>query len=376
MNEAKKIKLSGYIQAQYMNTSIDGAKTFSGANFPANSHNIFKLRRGRVKLDYKSDIVGYTMQAEATEGGITLKDAYIDVKEPFAHFFTLRAGIFKPAMDNELLYGADSRYCMEAAKIIQTLFPGEYELGAMVIVQAPKKYFISPITLQVGLLTGTAATAENDDQKNITARLLYDNSWEDFRFVIGASTYQGGVYQSSPEVYTMEDAKFVRDSSSANIGKQGKRNYYAGELQFHYKSPIGRTSLTGEYWRGEQSGTITSSNSPNSTLPIGPTYIRPFQGAIAMLSHEIINTNIALALKYDFYDPNTNVSGYEIGLNGTGAADLTYSTVGCGLIYSPSYNLRFTLWYDILSNETSYNLHGYQEDLRDNAVTLRMQVRF
>ena len=68
-----------------------------------------------------------------------------------------------------------------------------------------------------------------------------------------------------------------------------------------------------------------------------------------MISHEIPKTNLALACKFDYYNPNTNVSGDEIGAkigtedSYTGVGDVAYTTISGGLIFTPTRHLRFSL---------------------------------
>ncbi|MDR0927859.1 MAG: hypothetical protein LBO69_08870 [Ignavibacteria bacterium] len=373
----KKLKISGYIQAQFMNAEANGARTYSGGNFPAESHNIFKIRRGRIRADYKTGIVGYTLQMEANETGISLKDAFVEVTDPWLKAFSLRGGNFKVGIGNELGYAADARLSPESARMIQVLIPGEYDLGAQLTIRAPKGHVLNPFSLTAQMLMGNGGVAENDNQKNFTARLLYDQTFGKFSLAVAASTYQGGVWQGNANVWEMDGTAFKCDSSTSNIKSQADRQYYIGDLRVGYVSPIGKTALNGEFWTGNQPGNATASASPSTTtLPTGDTYIRPFQGALVQLSHEIAKTNLAVAVKYDFYDANTKVSGDEVGLNGTNAADLSYNTIGVGLIFLPSTNLRFTLWYDIVSNEKTENLAAYKDDIKDNVLTLRMQIKF
>jgi hypothetical protein len=247
------LKISGYVQAQFMNAQADGLPNFSGGKFTAKSHDIFELRRGRFRADYHAGIADYCFQLEATEGGIVLKDLYAKVSEPYLKMFSLTGGIFKVQMSQELLYGADQRYCMEASRLVQTFFPGEYDLGAMLTVKAPPSVkVLNPLSLTLTMINGTAAKPENDNKKNITARLLYDKTFKErgkdkFRLLVGAATYQGGIYQGHSDVYSMDGNKFVLNNDPANIGQQGDRNYYAGELTLQYTSPIGKTSLNGEF---------------------------------------------------------------------------------------------------------------------------------
>ena len=376
VDEMRNLKISGFIQAQYMSAERDGMESTLSGTFPANAHNVFKIRRGRLRVNYNSGIVNYVVQFNGTETTFQILDAYVEVKEPYLNTFFLRAGIFKPNLDQELLYGSDSRYCNEAARVVQKLIPSEYDMGAQLMVKYPKV----PVSFTAGILNGTTIAAENDNRKNFTFRLLYDDKFnkEKVRVLVGVATYQGGVYQATPDVYTMEDNVFVLDNNPENQGKQGKRNYYVAETTLEFRSPIGKTWFNGEYWFGDQTGSLTSVNSPGAARPTGASYMRPFQSFFGLLAHEIVKTNTALAVKFDYFDPNTKVSGDDIGIDNsnTGAADIAYTTLSCGIIFTPTKNLRFSAWYDIPTNETSKWVAGYNENRKENLFTLRMQVRF
>ena len=60
----------------------------------------------------------------------------------------------------------------------------------------------------------------------------------------------------------------------------------------------------------------------------------------------------------------------------TTAADIKYTTLGLGLAYRWDSNIKLTAYYDMVTNETSSNLSGYTQDLKDNVFTLRMQYKF
>lgn len=375
----KKIKISGYVQGQFLNAEDKGIKTFSGTNFPAESQNVFMVKRGRLKTEYKSGLLNGVFQLDANENGIFIKDAYLDVKEPWLEMLSIRGGLFKVPMSYELLNSSTSRFSPERARITQTLIPGERDLGAMITFQAPKKHLLAPISLNIALFSGNSISPENDNQKNLVARLYYDNTFGNFQLGLGASTYQGGVFQNNDTLFKMDGTRFVADVNANNKGQQATRSYFVGELFLGYKSSIGTTILTGEFWTGQQPGTASSSTSPKSTtFAVGPTYLRDFQGIIASIAHEIIGTNLTVSAKYDTYNPNTKVTKNDIGVanSSTSATDLSYTTIGAGLIYEPVKNLRFTLWYDIVSNEKTETIKKYSEDVKDNVLTFRIQVKF
>ena len=84
-------------------------------------------------------------------------------------------------------------------------------------------------------------------------------------------------------------------------------------------------------------------------------------------------------VKYDSYDPNTDVNGDQIGQVAAaklGTGDLKYTTIGLGLVHYWDDNVKFTFYYDSVSNETTRNIAAFTEDLRDNVFTFRMQYKF
>ena len=73
----KKFNLSAYVQMQYQHADTVGAKSYAGGDFPAQSNDRFKIRRGRVKLEFEQKgnkgVVNYyaTAQINFNETGNT-----------------------------------------------------------------------------------------------------------------------------------------------------------------------------------------------------------------------------------------------------------------------------------------------------------------
>ena len=84
-----------------------------------------------------------------------------------------------------------------------------------------------------------------------------------------------------------------------------------------------------------------------------------------------------LLLKYDWYDPNTEVQDEEIGKPGTNLtpADIKFSTLGMGYVFYFHPQIKLTLYYDLVKNEIT-QLPGYTSDIKDNIFTCRLQFRF
>ena len=63
-------------------------------------------------------------------------------------------------------------------------------------------------------------------------------------------------------------------------------------------------------------------------------------------------------------------------MNGTGKGDISYQTIGFGLIWKINNELRATAYYEVIQNEKSKNVKGYEEDIKDDIFTFRLQYKF
>ena len=81
--------------------------------------------------------------------------------------------------------------------------------------------------------------------------------------------------------------------------------------------------------------------------------------------------------KFDWYDPNRDVAGTELGKTGTNfsAADVKFNTTGVGLTHYFTSNLKALVYYDVVRNEKTA-LPSYKQDVKDNVLTVRVQMRF
>ena len=395
MSTIQKLKITGYIQAQYQIADTLGAKSFAGGDFPAASDNRFMVRRGRVKFSYDAALTKYVVTFDISEKGLSIKDAYLNVSDPFLNAFSVTAGVFNRPFGFEIPYSSSSRESPERSRFTQTLFPGERDLGAMLTFQMPKTSPLNFLKIDAGFFTGNGTNPEFDKKKDFIGRVGIAKATknEKVRYGLGFSYYNGGIYQGklatgrAAQTYGMKTisdtisfAKIVGDSI---VGSFHKRSYFGIDAQVTVETPLGFTTLRGEYVAGKQPGTINSTTSPTSAIPTTNTYLRNVSGAYVYFVQSFTGTKLSLVAKYDIYDPNTDISGNQIGLisktgktNASTAGDLKYNTLGLGLIYAYTPNLRFTAYYDNVKNETSTYLKGYTSDLTDNVWTLRLQYKF
>ncbi len=392
-----RLKVTGYIQAQWQNADTAGVSSFAGGNFPKYSDNRFAVRRGRVKFTYDNELSTFVLQLDATEKGLGLKDAYVAVREPWAEFVTLTAGVFDRPFGYEISYSSSARETPERSRMFQTLFPGERDLGAKITLQPKKGTRFDWIKLDAGLFAGNGINSEFDTRKDFIGRLgmSKSNKAETFKYGLGVSYYNGGVFQGTKYIYspgTMTDGStlgFLVDSTADNKFGFARREYTGADLQLSLFSKIGMSSIRAEYITGKQPGAKSSNTSiASGTAPDYDTYLREFSGGYVYFIQNIGQSRHQFVAKYDWFDPNTKVAGDEIKAKnadgkstGLSAADIKYSTLGLGWSYKFNSQVKFTAYYDIVKNEETAisganSTNNYTKDLKDNVFTFRVQYKF
>lgn len=395
----RKIKVTGYLQPQFRYTDLINTPysigSFSGGAFPANTKNLFTVRRGRLKVTYDNVLTQYVLQIDAIQTGFTLKDAYVMITEPWTKSFGLQMGVFDRPFGYEISYSSSNRETPERSRLFQTIFPGERELGAK-LFWAPQSGPLSMLHADLGVFNGSGPTAnEFDNFKDIIGRIGGQIPLDQINAAldIDVSGYFGNVRNATKFLYTPGTLAngaqgFIVDSSATNLSAGVQRQYLGFDAQFYYDVPsIGGLILRGEYIFGKQPGTNATTTSP-SAQPAGSAYKRDFAGWYVYLIQNIGNKN-QLLVKYDVYDPNTKVGASDFlttntsGANGLTATDIKVSTLGLGWVYHWDENVKFVAYYELVSNEKLTNLSKttsalalYADDVRDNVFTFRVQVKF
>lgn len=388
----ENLHISGYMQPQFQVIQQKGAATFAGGNFSEFTNNRFMLRRARVKFDYflpaKNDVSPkalLTFQFEATERDVNVRDMYIRVFEPKKQNLSIAMGLLSRPFGYEVNLSSSYRETPERGRASQILMPSERDLGAMFTYERLKKTKNNPLVkFDFGVFNGQGKSGpiEFDSHKDFISRAFIKPQSIAKNFLIsgGLSLLHGGWRQTTKYKYEVKNSGsnilFAVDSNTNNIGEKAPRNYYGTDAQFVYKHGWGKTEIRSEYWRGKQPGTATTVVNPG-TLPQGPTYIRNFDAAFFYFLQNIVNEKWEFMAKFDWFDPNTKVEEYEIGKQGVNftPADIRYNTIGLGFTRYFTGNLKFLIYYDIVKNEKT-QLAGFTEDLKDNTLTFRIQLRF
>lgn len=402
MTQSKKLKFSGYVQAQWQRSQIDstGSKAFdmrdglgknqAETNDPTYSR--FGMRRGRLKATYTDFGCQAVVEIDVTESQVRTRDLYLSALDPWVNVLAVKGGIFDRPFGFEIGYSSAKTESAERSRIVQTLFPDEKDMGLAIALQAPKTSPWNVFRLEAGLLAGNAINKDYKDYKDFCAHLTYNKSTSNVSYGLGVSTYLGKILQLNKNKYTMHGGAFTVDSTKTNAGSYADRNYFGVDGQLSIASDLGLTQLRAEYMFGTQPGSVSKTVSPNGFDPTAvtaaqaattayDTYVRKFQGGYVLFVQDILDTKHSLVLKYDWYDPNVDIKGANIGkATKTSKADVAYGTFGIGYLYRMNNNIRLTAYYDIVRNEkvSKYdaNLPGFTKDQKDNLLTIRMQYRF
>lgn len=400
----KKLKISGYLQTQFQVADSAGAKSFAGGDFGANIDKRFMVRRGRVKFAYSGNSTQFVAQFDITEKGLSTKDAYIMFTEPFTKWITVKAGVFDRPFGYEISYSSSVRESPERSRLFQSIFPGERDCGASLIIHAPKTSPFNFLKLEAGMFNGAGIASDFDLYKDFIGHLSFNKTIanEKIRIGGGVSYYSGGYTQDSlkrwGDITTVKlvDGTDVKAyqliyNMNGDINKAGvlaPRRYTGVDFQFSLVTPIGITKLMAEYIYGTNSN-VKGDNKAPIAKPADKAVVRNFDGAYVCLVQDIGARN-SLVFKYDFYNPNTDISEKDIKdapakanqpkdftknyLMAT-SADLKYTTIGLGWIFKFNTNIKMVAYYDIVSNEST-GFKSFRTDLKDNVFTLRLQYKF
>lgn len=387
------LRISGYIQPQFQLAEDKGIRSFNGGDFGVNVNNRWMLRRGRIRFDYihfaekTGPSVQFVFQFDGTERGVFIRDFWGRIFENRYQLFALTAGMFARPFGYELNLSSADRESPERGRMSQLLMKTERDLGMMISFEPQKKgHPLKFLKIDAGLFNGQGltATSDFDSHKDFITRLAVKPVRLSKKTALsaGISYLNGGFIQNTK--YIFENGKnfngktFLIDSALTNKDKIAPRKYYGADVQFKIKNKVGFTELRAEYITGTQTSTATSTETPAALLNgKDGYYIRRFNGAYFYFLQHIFNSHHQLAVKYDWYDPNTSVKSLEIGKPGTNlnAADIAYSTLGFGYIHYATENLKLVVWYDIVTNEKTA-LPGFTKDVKDNIFTCRLQFRF
>lgn len=406
VDKLAKIKVGGYVQAQWQFADSLNQASVDGGNFTATSQERLMIRRARLKTTYTTATSRYVLEFDALPSGLTVKDANAQVTEPWLKAFSATAGIMDRPFGFEVGYSSSAIEVPERTRGSQILMPGEKDLGAMIeFAGTDKMGFLEHFNAKFGGFTGMGSSAvENDNEKDYVGRVGFAFPFYDINLAIdgGFSAYIGKVTDTTTKV---SETKTVADTVTW-VAKSGTKRFdtYDRKLmgvdaQIYYDIPvIGGISLRGEYWWGNWPSVV--GNTGLGSLDAGGVYLREVASWYVMAVQNV-GTKNQLAVRYDVFDPNTKAEGEDIGKYlGTNKPNLNDAAQASWVL---AWNffwddaVRFTVAYDINLNEETNsaanpniaanstpaqissakkNFTKWSKDFDNNQVTVRMQVKF
>lgn len=328
--------------------------------------------------------VQIVFQFDANERAFTVRDVWGRIFENKFQLFSFTTGMFARPFGYEVNFSSSDRESPERGRMSQILMKSERDLGAMVSFDVRKKaHRLKYLKMDLGFFNGQGinAVGDFDNKKDVVGRIAlkpYPLS-NKVSLSAGASLLYGGLLQNTKFVSsTVEDGGIKKqqlDSSVGNMGQYSPRRYHGLDVQIRIKNQKGYTELRAEYITGTQTGTSNNSETPVA-LATGNNgfYKRNFNGAYFYFVQHLLSLKHQRVIKYDWYDPNTNVKSKEIG-PGFSAADIHYNTLNIGYISHLSDQTKLVLFYGVVKNEQT-NLTGFTNDVKDDVVTCRLQFRF
>lgn len=326
-----RMRLSGYIQAQYVNDQAS-VNSLSSPTATRNRDQ-FSVRRARVKFTYQfSPTSRFVLQPDITSSGVTLKDGYVEFTEPWtAWHHTLTAGQFNWPFGFEIMYSSSDREMPERSRVIRALFPGERDRG----VQVSGTGFADRFNYRLAIVngTGTAQSFDFNKRKDIVGRIGGTIGPLD----IGVSTYRGA------ELVSVTGATAGREFDKERHG-----------VDFQFVTPVPGLGIRGEYIVGKQPPPPGAAANAAIAADVEGYYVYIIQN---------IGTRNQFVLRYDAYDPD---SDNQLP-NAIGNAQV--GTLGGSYIFHWDANSKVMATYE--RSKTS----GFA-DPDDNVFTLRYQFKF
>ncbi|MGC4057933.1 MAG: porin [Chitinophagaceae bacterium] len=396
-NEHDRMRFGGYMQPQFQATGSNGVKSFEGGDFAPNSSNRFMLRRGRIRIDYshfnsdRQPLAFFAFQFDGTERGVAIRDFWGRFFENKYQFFAVTAGMFARPMGFEVNLSSSDRESPERGRMSQTLMKTERDIGVMFTFDPRKKSFpIKWLKADLGIFNGQglSGTTDYDNHKDLIGRISM-KPWKinkaGWKLSASVSGYLGGITNQGQTWAQVQgsgaNARFVIDTNANHFNQITPRRYYGADIQLRIPNHKGATEFRAETIRGQQTATFASSETPGVYPVSSPgtpqtLYTRNFAGGYIYFLQHLGTDRLQLVLKYDWYDPNTNVKGTDItAAKGFSAADVRYDTFGGGFVYMINAHVKSTIYYARVVNEKT-QIAGLTDDVNDNVFTWRLQYRF
>jgi|WetSurMetagenome_2_1015567.scaffolds.fasta_scaffold00452_6 phosphate-selective porin len=356
LGKLNKIKVSGYIQAQWESYGKDLERS-NGYD------NTFFIRRARVKFTYEAlDGVKFVLQPDFSTGNLALKDAYAVVNLPKLKDFSLWAGQFNRP-NYEVEYSSSQREVLERSRIIRSIYPGEREIGVKLEYNGSKIPLKFQLMAMNGNFTGAQAK-DGDSMKDLMGRIVYSVKLPEAGIGIdlGVNSYLGGnLSKTNPYIKNSDGT-----TDSIKVWSYLDKKWSGGEIQI-FADVLGGMAIKGEYMAGVNSTASTiATTATMAQMKADPNKLKNFAGYYIYFIKNIGPKDQFVA-RYDYYDPNTRLKGDAAG------SDVFYKTWTIALQHYLNDNIRISLNYEMPKNELNASNAA---DKKDNVLGVRIQAKF
>jgi hypothetical protein len=244
-----------------------------------------------------------------------------------------------------------------------------------------------------------------DNFKDIMVRATYNLSLGSFGGLdFGAHGYFGSLKSNALKTLS-SDYSTVKD---IKYGDALKRSWMGAEFQL-FADVLGGMSVKGEYIAGKNASvgySPVAAAGTTAAIPGVANFQNNFAGYYLYVIKNLGKKN-QFAFRYDYYDPNTDITGKDVMVKGyttadattlkskmSGKNDLATTTFGFALHHYFDDNIRVSLNYDIVQNEKVGTAGLLTEDytktdgtkvvkgfdysnvINNNVLTLRLQAKF
>lgn len=242
---AKRLKLSGYVQARW-EWQEAAANVYNLTPEAAPAQQGFHIRRGRFKAAYDADGSQFVLQIDASPSGFTVREGYASLKLPRG--FAIDAGLQLFPFGYEIYSRSSSDLdTLERSAVTRAFLAGEYDLGVALRGNLDV-VGLERVNFKVGVFNGNGVDSgqsgrDNDQLKDVIGRATVD---------LGMVTAGlSGWYGKTKNYARADDAEY-------------DRLRYGADLQvFLDLLPFGGTAVKGEYLWGRT--TIGTAGSATAT---------------------------------------------------------------------------------------------------------------
>ena len=384
------LSLNGFLQADVaIRQSAQDQLNTAGA--PLNSDR-FNIRRARIRAALDREYIAGAVEFDGnTTNGPTARvlDAEASLRWPAASATDLpllmaTIGAFKIPFGFEVGQSDRDRLFLERSTAERAFFPGEYDLGAR--LQGGWRFARYQFAVMNGEPAGESAGFPGRDpnhQKDFVGRVGVDTSIvERLGISAGVSALSGegfhpGSAATKPSIqWTDQNQDGIFQSSEvtfkAGAAAKPSANFSRQAVGFDLRLvghllPLGETTAYGEFYLAK--------NLDRAILPADPLAGGRDSnevGGYVGFTQEILRHGI-VGFRYDYYNPDRDSTDTQKAV--TVPQSFIYQTFAfTAALQAPAG--RLIVEYDVNTNHLGRDVNGLPTNLKDNAVSLRGEVKF